>query len=868
MLSDFRRLPSVAFLLILISGLPRFSLSQSESRVGRLAWTTKNLDTKFFANGDPIPMANNPEEWEFAQKQGHPAYCFFNFDPNSSDKFGLYYNGHAITDPRGLAPRGYKIPTALDFGELIDKLGGPNQAGKHLGAFDDWVGATDLSKLSFRKSGDVYSYRDQEVKSSSWWSSTLDPKSEDASDFLCLYISDGGSGYTFLVGHDGFSEYGGGYPIRLCRNLSEMELQNMPDNSIQQAVISLTEWCKKVGAQNKTINGKKEGLWGESYKIPKATAWEEMPEDSISHYRLIKYKAGLYDGWAYSYDENLKKQDSALYSNGTSDVVKFYPSGKKQSEYRLVNGSIEGLSKGYYEGGGVMTEISYQRGLLEGKYVLFRESGIPWMVSFYKKGKKDSISLNYDEAGKVYSSETYKMGLLNGSSKEYFNNGSLKREVFYQNGIRTGIGKEYQENGILKRETPYENGLIHGIVNEYNQKGQLEGTQEYLKGRKEGASRRFYPSGKVQTESFYSNGRKNGIEKGYSETGSLEETFPYQNGVINGISEEFYPSGKLKAKTPYVNGERSGVELKYKEDGSLAWTIEYKNDEKNGRMVSHVNSSDIEYIEWECRDGEMLDHTRRIVEPKSAQERREKSARSYETANAILSGIQQGIQSSGMPTDHNVVARQGIANIDAKFGTSNAKPTVGNMNNYQFGLNSNPNPNNSSGSAVNDLAQSITNATNQHKLLSEKFGVAGPSTQLPQSSPVTPMPKLIEKPVKDSKKNKPKEEAVLPLTPPMAIKEECEWCTNNCVRFDVFRDSNDSNKYHFRYANLTDQPLCIKDCWQLSDGSWSCDIFTVYPNASSNNLEAICKDPKTQHKLWVIKGKCGDIECDFPNPKN
>jgi len=90
---------------------------------GNYKWASDNLDVATFRNGDPIPEAKTDEEWEKAGKEGKPAWCYYKNDPKNGKKYGKLYNWHAVSDPRGLAPEGYKIPTEEEIEKLIKSTG-------------------------------------------------------------------------------------------------------------------------------------------------------------------------------------------------------------------------------------------------------------------------------------------------------------------------------------------------------------------------------------------------------------------------------------------------------------------------------------------------------------------------------------------------------------------------------------------------------------------------------------------------------------------------------------------------------------------------------------------------------------------------
>ena len=90
---------------------------------GNYSWASDNLNVSTFRNGDPIPEVKTDEEWVQAAQEGKPAWCYLNNDPANGKKYGKLYNWYAVSDPRGIAPDGYRIPTNKDFDKLIESTG-------------------------------------------------------------------------------------------------------------------------------------------------------------------------------------------------------------------------------------------------------------------------------------------------------------------------------------------------------------------------------------------------------------------------------------------------------------------------------------------------------------------------------------------------------------------------------------------------------------------------------------------------------------------------------------------------------------------------------------------------------------------------
>jgi uncharacterized protein (TIGR02145 family) len=79
----------------------------------------ENLNIECFNNGDSIKNAKTNEEWITAIKNREPAWCYYENISVSDSSFGKLYNWYAVNDSRGLAPKGWHIPSKDEFNELI-----------------------------------------------------------------------------------------------------------------------------------------------------------------------------------------------------------------------------------------------------------------------------------------------------------------------------------------------------------------------------------------------------------------------------------------------------------------------------------------------------------------------------------------------------------------------------------------------------------------------------------------------------------------------------------------------------------------------------------------------------------------------------
>jgi len=98
-------------------------------KIGDQTWMVKNLDVDHYRNGDPIPEVKDPYAWPGLTTG---AWCYYDNDPPNGKIYGKLYNWYAVSDPRGLAPAGWHIPSDSEWTTLEKSLGGISVAGGKL----------------------------------------------------------------------------------------------------------------------------------------------------------------------------------------------------------------------------------------------------------------------------------------------------------------------------------------------------------------------------------------------------------------------------------------------------------------------------------------------------------------------------------------------------------------------------------------------------------------------------------------------------------------------------------------------------------------------------------------------------------------
>jgi len=111
------------------------------------------LNVDHFANGDPIPEARTAEEWKSASDNGQPAWCYYNNDPGNERTYGRLYNWYAVHDLRGLAPKGWHVPSDGEWSSITGYLGEESSAGLALKSISGWENFQGVSGNGNNSSG-------------------------------------------------------------------------------------------------------------------------------------------------------------------------------------------------------------------------------------------------------------------------------------------------------------------------------------------------------------------------------------------------------------------------------------------------------------------------------------------------------------------------------------------------------------------------------------------------------------------------------------------------------------------------------------------------------------------------------------------
>lgn len=143
--------------------------------IGGQCWMERNLATGTYKDGSAIPTGLGDGAWS---STSDGAVAIYGDDPLNGSVYGRLYNWHAVNDPRGLCPVGWRVPTDGDWTVLTDHLGGEVLAGTEMksAAIDSpsWDG-TNTSGFSGLPGGERNSASGAYANlgySGAWWSAT------------------------------------------------------------------------------------------------------------------------------------------------------------------------------------------------------------------------------------------------------------------------------------------------------------------------------------------------------------------------------------------------------------------------------------------------------------------------------------------------------------------------------------------------------------------------------------------------------------------------------------------------------------------------------------------------------------------------
>jgi uncharacterized protein (TIGR02145 family) len=141
-------------------------------------WMAENLRTSIYANGDDIYNETDNNQW-ISLTIG--AWAHYNNDNQFENPYGKLYNLYAVNDARNVCPTSWHVPSAYEWTDFINYIGGAAVAGGRMKTTgtQDWqspnMGATNESGFSGLPGGARYNINGAFIilnGAGFWWSST------------------------------------------------------------------------------------------------------------------------------------------------------------------------------------------------------------------------------------------------------------------------------------------------------------------------------------------------------------------------------------------------------------------------------------------------------------------------------------------------------------------------------------------------------------------------------------------------------------------------------------------------------------------------------------------------------------------------
>ncbi len=210
-------------------------------------------------------------------------------------------------------------------------------------------------------------------------------------------------------------------------------------------------FTNKAEAENKMVNGVKEGKWLEYEAIfPIYENTPKVKDTNLLYYSLTIYKAGRHIGMVRVYYKSGRLLEEIPYSyngeyiNGVDKI--YYENGKLKEEDPFKDGLLNGTVKMYDDKGTLIKEEQFKNDVSHGIARIYYPTGVLNYEEADSNGLSNGVSRNYYPSGKLYNEWTNRLGKKNGIFRQYYENGKLEFEKKYNNDMVVEI-KNYDENG-------------------------------------------------------------------------------------------------------------------------------------------------------------------------------------------------------------------------------------------------------------------------------------------------------------------------------------------------------------------------------------------------------------------------------------
>ncbi len=132
----------IGVFMLLLPSVNKAQQKLDEVNLGSFIMAAKPLNVKTFNNGDLIYEAKSLNDWYEYGNSKKPCWAYYQFDSSNGEKYGILYNWFAITDARGIVPKGWHIPSDNEWNTIVEGLG-EKEAGskiKEVAALTGYIG--------------------------------------------------------------------------------------------------------------------------------------------------------------------------------------------------------------------------------------------------------------------------------------------------------------------------------------------------------------------------------------------------------------------------------------------------------------------------------------------------------------------------------------------------------------------------------------------------------------------------------------------------------------------------------------------------------------------------------------------------------
>ena len=101
-------------------------------------WMAGNLNVSHYRNGDAVPEAKSAAEWDRYGESKTGCWCYYEFNASNGRMYGKLYNWYAVNDSRGLAPKGWHVPTDMEWLVFTNFKGNGQRPGLLMKSVSGW----------------------------------------------------------------------------------------------------------------------------------------------------------------------------------------------------------------------------------------------------------------------------------------------------------------------------------------------------------------------------------------------------------------------------------------------------------------------------------------------------------------------------------------------------------------------------------------------------------------------------------------------------------------------------------------------------------------------------------------------------------